>query len=449
MPIRLTLRVRIIGLIALFAVFLITTFSALLITRQLRTLTANNQYRARVGTFAAKGAFERALLAVPPGKDPSASFQRVIPILQQGQLAEEVTVATLQGKIIATSDDLKKDSRLSERESEAAAYAVSTYSPPSWFYAQIDPQEIDIFLPITLDDVPRYIGVFRYSLGNMAQAMRQTWRACILAALGVMAMMVPLCLLLIHTITGPIRLLNKATREISAGNLSSKVRVTTNDELGELAMTFNEMSSALLRMKERAENANPLTKLPGNNVIYEQIEKRLQTGEKFVAVYSDLDHFKAFNDYYGIGAGDQAIKVTATILREALKLGESTDFLGHQGGDDFILITTPEKADAVTQYICTEFDKRIRHLYKPEDLERGYLEEKDRQGHMMQFPIMTISLAGVTNAHRSLNSFAEVANICAEVKSKAKYLSKESGHSTFYLDRRTGREEPHPTPAPA
>lgn len=184
-------------------------------------------------------------------------------------------------------------------------------------------------------------------------------------------------------------------------------------------------------MKERAENASPLTKLPGNNVIHEEIEKRIADKKKFVVVYSDLDNFKAFNDKYGIGAGDQAIKLTAAVMQEGLKKGGLDDFLGHEGGDDFVLLTTPDKAEAVTCYITSDFDKRIRALYNKEDLERGYIVSKSREGEIKQFPIMTLSLAGVSNINQQLTSYGQITNICASVKK----VAKKTPGSVFVLDK--------------
>jgi len=442
----MSLRYRIISLVALFAIILIAAFTTLLISRQLHVITENNQFRARIGTFAAKGAFERTLLSHSRTGNPPAAFQKLIPILQEGQLAEEVTIADLKGKVAASVNPERLGASITEEDLHWSEYARKTYSPKTWFYAQILPGEIIFYAPITLDDVPQYIAILKYSLGNMPDAIRQVGKICILVALGVIGVIVPLCLLLIQAILGPIRILNRATKEIAAGNLGLKVDVPTEDELGELAGTFNSMTTALVKMKERAENANPLTKLPGNNVIHEAIEKRIKDKKKFVAVYSDLDNFKAFNDKYGIGAGDQAIKLTAQIMKEAIAKGSPGDFLGHEGGDDFILLTTPEKTDAVTGHVCAEFDKRVRQFYSAEDQAQGFIMSKDREGNLKQFPIMTISLAGVGNIVRELTSYAEVTNICAEVKKKAKMTSKTTGKSSFYLDQRTGREaaEAHP-----
>ncbi|GEM_PF-354756 len=442
---RLTLRFRIISLIALFAILIIAAFTALLINRQLQVITENNQYRARVGTFAAKGAFERTLLSTIRAGDPPEAFQRLIVNLREGQLADEVAVANLKGKIVAAAQPSMKDTFLTGEEAKNADYARKTYSPKTWFYARVDPGQVRFYAPVTIDDVPQYIAVFRYSLGNMDQAIQQVSKLCILVAVMVILAVGSLCFMLIRSILGPIQELNEATQSVAAGNLTQQVDVTTDDELGELAETFNEMGQALVAMKARAENANPLTKLPGNNMIHEAIEKRIKEKKKFIAVYSDLDNFKAFNDKYGIGAGDQAIKLTAQIMKEAMRKGAAGDFLGHEGGDDFIVLTAPEKAEAVTNHICAEFDKRVRQFYSEEDQARGKIVSKDREGNVKEFPIMTISLAGVGNVVRVLTSYAEVTNICAEVKKKAKMASKTTGKSSFYLDQRTGKEtDEHP-----
>ena len=107
-----------------------------------------------------------------------------------------------------------------------------------------------------------------------------------------------------------------------------------------------------------------------------------------------------------------------------------------------MLLTTPQKTAEVTQYLCTQFDTRIRMLYKQEDLAQGYITSKDREGTEKKFPIMTVSLAGVTNTQRPLSSYAEVTNICAELKKKAKEAARKSGKSALVLDQRRGTNAP-------
>jgi hypothetical protein len=118
------------------------------------------------------------------------------------------------------------------------------------------------------------------------------------------------------------------------------------------------------------------------------------------------------------------------------KHGSQNDFVGHEGGDDFILLTAPERATVISNYITTEFDKQIRSLYDNEDLGRGYIEAKARHGdEIIKFPIMAISLAGVSNMIRPIASYGEVTNIAAEVKKKAKAMPG----SCFVMDRRTSQ----------
>ena len=164
------------------------------------------------------------------------------------------------------------------------------------------------------------------------------------------------------------------------------------------------------------------------------MEKRIQANEKFVVVYADLDNFKAFNDKYGIHAGDKAIQMTSQIFQESIKAkGDAGDFIGHEGGDDFVIVTVPEKDDAITSQIIKDFDEKIRSLYTEEDLKAGCIVAKGRDGVVKKFPIMTISLSGVTNSHRKIDGYAEVTNIMAEVKKKTKAIEK----SCYHLDKRT------------
>ena len=174
-----------------------------------------------------------------------------------------------------------------------------------------------------------YAAKISYSIGNLNEALKEVYVPCVFIAAIIIVANIILSIALSKVVVGPLKILNSATKEIAAGNLNLRVELPTGDEIEEVANTFNDMTVALIRMKERAENANPLTKLPGNNVIHEEIEKRIADKRKFVVVYSDLDNFKAFNDKYGIGAGDQAIKMTAAVMQESLKSGSPDDFLGH------------------------------------------------------------------------------------------------------------------------
>lgn len=188
-----------------------------------------------------------------------------------------------------------------------------------------------------------------------------------------------------------------------------------------------------LRRSIRDGEASPLTGLPGNRAIEENIASRIQSGEKFAVCYADLDDFKAYNDRYGFVAGSEVIKMTAQSILEALdKYGSESDFVGHIGGDDFIVVTEMERAPLISQELIRLFDSRIPSHYEPEERERGYIVSADRQGNVHHFPIMSISIAIVHNTYRELDHPGKVAQIAAELK---KYVKNMSG-SNFVFDRR-------------
>jgi len=174
---------------------------------------------------------------------------------------------------------------------------------------------------------------------------------------------------------------------------------------------------SLLRWSRLQREANPLTGLPGNVAIEAEATRRIEAGEKFAFLYIDIDQFKAFNDYYSYKKGDEAITLTASIILGAVgRLGSEADFVGHVGGDDFVAFSTPEHARAVADEIVRDFSDKTPHLYTPEDRERGYLEVINRQGTVSRIPLMTITIAGVTNVDRTITHFGQLSDIAAELK---------------------------------
>ncbi len=189
----------------------------------------------------------------------------------------------------------------------------------------------------------------------------------------------------------------------------------------------------ILRRTARALDANPLTKLPGNVSILEELQARLDTAKPIAVCYIDLDKFKAFNDTYGFEKGDELLKATARILLLAMReLGTPDDFLGHIGGDDFVLFTTSAASEAICRRIVSEFEQAAPSFYSEADRRRGFIEAKDRDGQVKRFPLLTISIAVVTNDKRPLTHVAEVAQIGAELKEWV----KSHGGNRFVRDRR-------------
>jgi diguanylate cyclase (GGDEF)-like protein len=189
----------------------------------------------------------------------------------------------------------------------------------------------------------------------------------------------------------------------------------------------------VLKRTLRGLEANPLTRLPGNTAIIEEIEERIDSDKLYAVLCFDLDNFKAFNDRYSFQLGDKVIQQTARIIIEQMKeLGNPEDFVGHIGGDDFIAITTPDKVDSICSAIIKSFDKKILKFYSPKDQTKGYITGEDRQGNMNKFPIMTITIGVVTNTKRKFGHKGQIAAVGAELK---KYIKPLEG-SNYIIDRR-------------
>lgn len=197
----------------------------------------------------------------------------------------------------------------------------------------------------------------------------------------------------------------------------------------------------ILRRTETEYSASPTTRLPGSIAIERIIAQKVESREPFAVCYCDLDNFKAYNDTYGFAKGDSVIRQTARVILDAVRNnGRPEDFVGHIGGDDFIAITAPDLADPVCTDIVGTFD-RLAPLYYDEEARRlGYIEEKDRQGRPTKFPLMSISIAVVTNEGREITHAAQVADIAAEVKKRAKMTRG----SCFVRDRRKSDADQDP-----
>jgi len=432
---KVRLQVRITVLILVMSFLFIYVFTSIQLRNQIDKLNAYNKYRARVGTIIVKTTLELLLKDIRAEETLPGIFQAAIESFAAEGVVENISVITMSGDAIATNDpvvrefgEVKEDIKTYLRLSEEAR-------KDAWFYSTINKRTniIDIYIPLTMESLPKYIVKLSFSIGNVQQAMRDILIPITLTIVAVIAGNFIIGIILLRTVVRPIKILNLATKDIASGNLELRVKINTRDEIQELGDTFNEMTVALKKMKEKAENANPLTKLPGNNVIREEIEARIRRREKFVAIHVDLDNFKSYNDRYGIAKGDEVIKFTSHVLETAVKdKGDAGDFIGHEGGDDFFVITTPDEADGVAAQVISKFDSKIKDFYSKEDLARGYIIETDRKGELVKFPIMTISLAGVTNQHRTISSYGELTNIAVGVKHKTK-LEK---NSIFILDRR-------------
>jgi len=432
---RQKLQIRIIILISGLSVLFISAFAYIQLRHQVQNIETYNSERANNSSLFMKMLFELLFKDVETEEALPVMFQGAITAYEDMGYIEKASILTTDGKAIATNDPLVREYGESKESLKTYKRLAQTKRGNTWMYSAVNQKtkSQEFFIPIKIGQTS-YIAKLSYSVAkNYKQAVDEMIIPVGLTALAVIAGNLLLGYVLLSTVVHPIKQLNKATKDIASGHLDRRVNIRTRDEIEELGHTFNKMAVALKKMKEVAENANPLTGLPGNNIIREEIENRIKKNDEFVAVHLDLDHFKAYNDRYGVGKGDDVIKFTSSIIADAVKnKGNKNDFVGHEGGDDFFLLTTPDKAEAVGDYIIKEFDSKIRTFYTKNDQEIGYIPAKDRQGNLTKFPIMTISLAGVTNKFRPIKNYGELTNIAVGVKEKAKAIKQ----SNFFLDQR-------------
>jgi diguanylate cyclase (GGDEF)-like protein len=192
---------------------------------------------------------------------------------------------------------------------------------------------------------------------------------------------------------------------------------------------------SVLRRSKTMRELSPLTGLPGNFRIAEELQRRVSSGGPVAVIHADLDNFKAFNDHYGFMRGDNVIKFTANVLVEAAgEIDDPSVFVGHVGGDDFITVMGPDAADRFCKEVIERFDDGILDFYDPQDALRGQVEVIDRRGERHAFPIVSISLGVATNLRRRFASEWEASAVASEMKEHAK---SEAG-SSFKVDRRSG-----------
>lgn len=189
-----------------------------------------------------------------------------------------------------------------------------------------------------------------------------------------------------------------------------------------------------LRRAKEMRNLSPLTGLPGNIRIQEEIERQVREDNEFAVLYCDMDNFKTFNDQKGFVAGDRVIQATARIIQDVVAEQSGTEgFVGHVGGDDFVAVIGTDVAEQAAKRICERFDNALSDLYDPEDLERGHVRMEDRKGVMQDIPLVAVSIGIASSAKRKFEHYGEAVAVATEMKSFAK---RDHG-SSYAVDRRT------------
>ena len=192
------------------------------------------------------------------------------------------------------------------------------------------------------------------------------------------------------------------------------------EEKGQYAgvVTVKDLLDAYMKTEiDIAGDANPLTKLPGNLLIEKEIASRARGKSPYCVLHFDVDNFKAYNDAYGIQRGDQMLSLVAETLKERADRGE---FVGHVGGDDFIVICDYHEGETYCQAVFETFSRKLSVLYRREDLEKGYITSKNRRGETRTFPIASLSAAGVSNRSKAYQSPGEISRDIAALQHKCK-----------------------------
>jgi len=176
-----------------------------------------------------------------------------------------------------------------------------------------------------------------------------------------------------------------------------------------------------------------LTRMPGGLAIESFLSKRLEMDKNIAFCMLDLDNFKSYNDRYGYAKGNEVIRATAAIIKSVVaEHGSKEDFVGHIGGDDFAIITNTTTYEMICEAVIKRFDENIIYFYNATDRERGHIVAKNRQGYQVTFPMMTISIAVVTNDLGKQFNQIEIGEIAAELKE----FAKSTPGSIFVTNRR-------------
>jgi diguanylate cyclase (GGDEF)-like protein len=188
----------------------------------------------------------------------------------------------------------------------------------------------------------------------------------------------------------------------------------------------------LLRTAQHRES-NPLTGLPGSVTIERRASELLKKGEKIAVMVVDVDNFKAYNDNYGYSQGDVAIQLLAEVLTDkAAEYGESV-FVGHIGGDDFVLLTPAGCAKEIGEYIIKTYEEKSEMLFNAEDLARGYFISRTRTGEEKRYPcVFTVTIAVAVNSDARYSNYLQMIDVATELKKYGKTIEG----SKVVVDRR-------------
>jgi diguanylate cyclase (GGDEF)-like protein len=222
----------------------------------------------------------------------------------------------------------------------------------------------------------------------------------------------------------PIDIVAKIAMQREIDKVYDFIAVTKDDKYFGVVTVKDLLEKTIQIEIVNAKHLNPLSELPGNMLIEKQLEYCIATCEKYCVLYLDIDNFKAYNDVYGFERGDYVIKIITQILKRNIP---KTDFIGHIGGDDFLAIMNNNGAKELCINIIHDFDKAVHKFYNQADLNRGYIVAKNRHGVEESFPLLSITIVGVSN-----ENFKNIYDL-TEYAAKTKKICKQKWGSNYLI----------------
>ena len=224
-----------------------------------------------------------------------------------------------------------------------------------------------------------------------------------------------------------LRKLQTATHRVAAGDFDCELQIPAEEEISELAVDFTQMATRLKELEQIYLDARPLTRLPGNSAIEQILDQRLKSGAPFAFCHAELHNFRPFGDHYGYAKGSDLLRVTGYLIYAAVKEHDGAEgFVGHVGGDHFVMVVSTERAAPVCEAVIKEFDAEVINHFTPEDQQAGGIERFDHHGGRSFFPLTTISIAVLNCGGDRYASAVEIARAAALAKDSLQELPGSS-----------------------
>ncbi len=363
-------------------------------------------------------------------KDPALSELRL-------NRNEEFTRLALALNRPPLSEPVKVLIKLVEKYRQAENQLSDTLFWENWTEAQQLSNEVTVPLRI---QILNYLAEFRQQkqqeintgLAHLSARTSDAFQMTMLLTLIGIGLSAPVSLTVMMSIHRSVKALKAATQKISAGSFDHRPELRGGDEFAQLANDFRMMGQKLRELEQLRLDANPLTQLPGNLAIDREIDQRITRREPFAHLYIDLDNFKAYSDRYGYKAGSDVLAMVGQLIKDVVdEKGTEDDLVGHIGGDDYVVLTHPDAAEAIAQEIVSRFDGTIPSYYSQKDRQAGSFTGKDRYGVRRTFPLMTISIAVIPSTHYEYPSRLAISQDCARLK---EYLKIQEG-SNYMLEK--------------